>query len=221
ERGGRAGRRVVGGVEAQPVFGLVLAGDVRDGAGEVLDAVELDRADADPDIHPAAILVQQAGLEIVGHRTAFTTAAVALLRQRDRLRCHEFAVVAALQLLLAAADHAGEGLVDIGVAVAAHDVDADLAVLDQGAVAAFRTLQGLLDGMALVHVQDRTGEVQRLPGFVADQADAGAYPLAAAVAHPRPRLVVADAALAQGLIDQARRSSGSAYRPAMLPTRAL
>ena len=121
----------------------------------------------------------------------------------------EHAEVRADQFALGVAEHLGECVVDVGVAVVEHHVDADLAVLDQRAIAQFRALQGPLREAPRGDVLRRALDVQHLAVRVAHDLGIQIHEHVAAVAMFRREFEASNESVSQQRSIIVERSSGA------------
>ena len=149
----QARQRIVGGVETQARFRLALPADVQDGAGGVANAIDLDRQHVDAHVNALAVAMQEDRLVLARDIAGFAQVRVHLGGLGQDFGRQQVGIRPADEFRLGVADHARQRPVDVIEPAAARQIDADAAVLDQGAVAALRTLQGLAHAVLLVHVQ--------------------------------------------------------------------
>src|SRR6185369_3314930 len=117
--------------------------------------------DADGDVNPAAVLVQVATFVFFDDLRTGQSTLDALLQLRVELGRDDLVQIQAQELLFAVSEHDGEKAVYVDIAIPVRDENADLAMLDQGAVHALGTNQCLLRPVLAIDIQTRPGEMQR------------------------------------------------------------
>ncbi|HJU38097.1 MAG TPA: PAS domain S-box protein, partial [Tahibacter sp.] len=115
------GQRIVRRGAFELAFEAVPLGHVAQRAAEVVDVVEAEHAGADVHAQLAPVLVPEPGFVVVRHRLAARSRGQAFLDDAQTFGRSELAPVHADEFVLLVAAQRHEHLIDVGVAVVAHD----------------------------------------------------------------------------------------------------